>query len=328
MRQLASIQRIRKLEPILGADAILKASILGWEVVVKKGEFKEGDLCVYCEIDSLLPDQPAFAFLKPHKMRIRTIRLRGQISQGICFPLTVLPAKIELVEGKEVTEVLGVKKYEPPMPANLAGVAKGPFPSWIPKTDETRVQILQDRLNAFQGESCFITEKLDGSSATYYRRDGEFGVCSRNLELLPDPKNSLWKFAEDKQLAEKLATLDRDIALQGEIIGEGIQGNKYGIRGQTVYFFNAFDIDKYQYLNFGEFQDLLSTLGLASVPVLEKNYQLSNNISELVHLSIGKSVLKPVRREGLVIRPLNEQRDMEGRISFKVINPEFLLKYE
>lgn len=328
MRKLASIQRIRKLEPISGADAILQASVLGWEVVVKKGEFKEGELCVYCEIDSLLPDKPAFAFLKPHKMRIRTIRLRGQISQGICFPLSVLPAGIEIVEGKEVTEELGVKKYEPPMPANLAGIAKGPFPSWIPKTDETRVQILQDRLNAFQGESCFVTEKLDGSSATFYHRNGEFGVCSRNLELLPDPKNSLWKFAEGQQLAEKLAALDRDIALQGEIIGEGIQGNKYGLSGQTVYFFNAFDIDKYQYLDFKAFQDLLSSLELASVPILEKNYNLSNNISELVQLSIGKSVLKPVRREGLVIRPLTEQRDMEGRISFKVINPEFLLKYE
>ncbi|MBX2877884.1 MAG: RNA ligase (ATP) [Saprospiraceae bacterium] len=328
MRQLASIQRIRKLEPIAGADAIVKASVLGWDVVVKKGEFQAGDLCVYCEIDSLLPDKPAFAFLQAYGMRIRTVRLRGQISQGICFPLSVLPDGVEPVEGKEVTEALGVRKYEPPMPANLAGIAKGPFPAWFPKTDETRVQILQDRLDAFHGKACYVTEKLDGSSATYYWRDSEFGVCSRNLELLPDPKNSLWKFAEKTELAKKLSALDRDIALQGEIVGEGIQGNKYGIKGQTVYFFNAFDIQNYSYLGFQEFQALLSTMGLESVPVLERNYALTNKIAELVQLSIGKSVLKPVRREGLVIRPLEEQRDAAGRVSFKVINPEFLLKYE
>lgn len=328
MRQLATIQKVRKLEPIVGADAIQKAQILGWEVVVKKGEFQEGDFCVYCEIDSVLPEKPAFAFLKPHGMRIRTIRLRGQISQGICFPLTVLPADLEIQEGKEVTEELGITKYDPPMPANLAGIAKGPFPSFIPKTDETRVQILQDRLNHFKGEACYLTEKLDGASATYYHREGTFGVCSRNLELLPDTKNSLWQYAEQIQLAEKLAGLDRDIALQGEIIGEGIQGNKYGIRGQRVYFFNAFDIHNYQFLDFNAFQDLLQSLTLDSVPILDQEYMLSNDIPELVELSIGQSVLKPVRREGLVIRPLKEQRDPAGRVSFKVINPEFLLKYE
>lgn len=328
MRQLATIQRIRKLEPIVGADAIQKAQILGWDVVVKKGEFQVGDFCVYCEIDAVLPEKPEFAFLKPHGMRIRTIRLRGQISQGICFPLTVLPADFEIEEGKEVTDILGITKYDPPMPANLAGVAKGPFPSFIPKTDETRVQVLQDRLDRFKGEACYLTEKLDGSSVTYYHREGEFGVCSRNLELLPGLKNSLWKFAEEVQLAEKLAGLDRDIALQGEIIGEGIQGNKYGIKGQLVYFFNAFDIQKYQFLDFDAFQDLLAHLGLDSVPVLDKAYLLSNNIPDLVALSIGKSVLKSVRREGLVIRPLKEQVDPAGRVSFKVINPEFLLKYE
>jgi len=328
MRQLATIQRIRKLEPIVGADAIQKAQVLGWEVVVKKGEFQAGDFCVYCEIDSVLPEKPAFAFLKPHGMRIRTIRLRGQISQGICFPITVLPTDIEIQEGREVTDLLGVTKYDPPMPANLAGVAKGPFPSFIPKTDETRVQVLQDRLDRFKGEVCFLTEKLDGSSVTYYYRDDAFGVCSRNLELLPGPKNSLWKFAEERQLAEKLAGLDQEVALQGEIIGEGIQGNKYGIKGQLVYFFNAFDIQKHQFLDFDKFQGLLDRLDLHSVPVLDKGYLLSNDIPELIAMSIGKSVLKPVRREGLVIRPLKEQIDPAGRVSFKVINPEFLLKYE
>src|SRR6218665_107411 len=142
MRKLASIQRIKHLESIEGADAIEKAYVLGWQLVVKKGEFKEGDLCVYCEIDSLLPDKPEFEFLKPRGMRIRTVRLRGEISQGIAFPLSVLPADFEVTEDADCTDVIGVVKYEPPIPACLSGIAKGQFPSFIPKTDETRIQVL------------------------------------------------------------------------------------------------------------------------------------------------------------------------------------------
>jgi len=139
MRKLASIQRIKNLEPIAGADAIEKATVLGWQLVVKKGEFAIGDLCVYCEIDSRLPDRPEFEFLKARGMRIRTVRLRGQISQGICFPLSILPVYTDVQEDTDVTELLDITKYEPPIPAQLAGVAKGLFPSFIPKTDETRV---------------------------------------------------------------------------------------------------------------------------------------------------------------------------------------------
>jgi RNA ligase (TIGR02306 family) len=166
MRKLASIQKIKSLEPIEGADAIEKATVLGWQLAVKKGEFKVGDLAVYCEIDSLLPDRPEFAFLKPRGMRIRTIRLRGQVSQGICFPLSILPEDIEPQEDMDVTEILGITKYEPPIPAYLSGKVKGKFPSFIPKTDETRVQVLQKVLDKYQGISCYVSEKLDGSSAT------------------------------------------------------------------------------------------------------------------------------------------------------------------
>lgn len=163
MRKLASIQKIKALEPIPCADAIEKATVLGWQLVVKKGEFQVNDLAVYCEIDSILPDWPAFEFLKPRGMRIRTVRLRGQISQGICFPLSVLPAGVEVVEDADCTDVLGIVKYEPPIPACLSGVMKGSFPSFIPKTDETRVQVLQPVLDAYAGERCVVTEKLDGA---------------------------------------------------------------------------------------------------------------------------------------------------------------------
>ncbi|MDJ1494676.1 RNA ligase (ATP) [Cytophagaceae bacterium DM2B3-1] len=329
MRKLASIQRIKNLEPIPEADAIEKATVLGWQLVVKKGEFAVGDLCVYCEIDSMLPEKPEFEFLKARGMRIRTVRLRGQVSQGICFPLGILPQDTPITEDLDVTDLLDIIKYEPPVPAQLAGIAKGLFPSFIPKTDETRVQVLQELLDACQGDTCYVTEKLDGSSVTYYLRNGEFGVCSRNLELFETPDNSLWKVARTLKIEEKLRSLNGNFALQGEIIGEGIQGNLYKLKGQTVQFFNVFDIDQYKYLDFEGFQKTITQLDLTPVPILETDFALSNDIQALVEKSKAKSVLNPaVWREGIVIRPLTEKVGTLGRVSFKAINPEFLLKYE
>lgn len=328
MRTLASIQRIKALAPIVGADAIEKATVLGWQLVVKKGEFKVGDLAVYCEIDSLLPDRPEFEFLKARGMRIRTIRLRGEISQGICFPLSILPEGHELIEGADVTEVIGVEKYEPPIPASLSGIMKGGFPGFIPRTDETRVQVLQEMLDKYAGTQCYVTEKLDGSSVTYYLQDGEFGVCSRNLELFESPENSLWKVARSLQIEEKLRARGGNHALQGEIVGEGIQGNLYKLRGQTVFFFNLFDITAYRFLGFAGFEAAMQEMELQSVPVLDRAYSLISDIPQLVALGTGRSTLYNVEREGVVIRPLTETRDLMGRVSFKAINPEFLLKHD
>lgn len=329
MRKLASLQRITTLEPIPNADSICKATVLGWQLVVKKGEFSVGDLCVYVEIDSILPERPEFEFLRARSNRIRTVRLRGQISQGVCFPLSILPDTVKVEEGLDVTTVLGIEKYEPPIPAQLSGVMKGGFPSFIPKTDETRVQILADLLQKYEGEHCFVTEKLDGSSVTYYLNEGEFGVCSRNMELEKSEDNSFWKVAVNLGIEAKLNSLGKNIAIQGELIGEGIQSNKYKLKGQTVRFFNAFDISNYEYLNYSDFRALMENLELPMVPVLEERFPLVSDINGLVELSIGGSVLrKETRREGIVIRPLKEKTDQIGRVSFKVINPKFLLKYE
>ncbi len=328
MRNLASIQKIKALEPIENADAIQKATVLGWQLVVKKGEFEVDDLCVYCEIDSLLPDRPEFEFMKPRGMRVRTIRLRGQTSQGICFPLSILPEGTPIVEDTDMTDILNIQKYESPMPANLIGIAKGAFPSFLPKTDETRVQVLQELLDKYQGEPCYIAEKLDGSSVTYYLKNNVFGVCSRNLELLETPDNALWKVARTLEIEEKLRALGANFALQGELIGEGIQGNKYKLKGTTVRFYNVFDIGNYKYLDFEDFIAFIKKLELEAVPILNTNYKLNNDIPQLVELSIAKSQLSDVQREGIVIRPLVERQDTIGRVSFKVINPEFLLKFE
>jgi RNA ligase (TIGR02306 family) len=339
MRELASIQRIIKVEPIENADNLEVATVLGWKVVVKKGEFKENDLCCYVEIDSILPEKPEFEFMRSRNFKVKTIKLRGQVSQGIVFPLSILPDYICSVgEGADVTNDLGITKYEPPVPACLIGKSKGNFPNFIPKTDETRVQVLQRLLNKYQGQQFYITEKLDGSSATFYLNNDEFGVCSRNIDLIETEDNTFWKVARELDIESKLRSLGKNIAIQGELIGEGIQGNKYGLKGHTARFFNVFDIDKYEYYACDDFiVTIVHELGLETVPILDIHYKLINNIDELVTLSIDKSVLNSqVQREGIVLRPIDEKCDIaaghalgsNGRVSFKVINPQFLLKYD
>lgn len=334
MRKLASIQIIANIEPIPDANVIRVASVLGWKTVIKDGQFNLGDRCVFVEIDAVFPAKPEFAEFLKRGNRLKTIRLRGQISQGVCLPMSILPAGNYNV-GDDVTEILGITKYEPPIPACLGGVAKGLFPSFIPKTDEPRVQLLQDVLNKYQGHEFYITEKLDGSSATYYLKDGQFGVCSRNLEMLETETNTLWKLAKYCEIENKLRNLKSNIAIQGELIGEGIQKNIYKIRGQKFYIFNIFDIDKSRYLPLPDIQNYLQIMNngcpvkLELVPLVG-SVALSNSIDEIVQQSIGFSILnKESPREGLVFRPKTQEIwDADfGRISFKAINPEYLLKY-
>jgi hypothetical protein len=369
MRNLATIQAISNLEPILGADAIEKATVLGWELVVKKGEFKVGDLCVYCEIDSVLPERVEFEFLRDRKFRVKTIKLRGQISQGICFPVSILPQDTKIEIGKDVTEVLGIKKWEPyeeeQRMANQNGKSSYPhwmpkwlgkklfrykwirdffkksqgnktFPSLVPKTDETRVQVLQSLLDKYKGSVCYYTEKLDGSSITLYLINGKFGVCSRNMDLKKDKTNRFWKVVIDHDLERKVKELfkGQNIALQGELIGQGVQGNKYKLTGNDIYFFNLYDIKKHSFSSFIHLMGVCKLLKEKTVPALCMNYILPNSIPELVELSKGKSMLCDIPREGIVIRPLSEITDhdfsrslVHERVSFKSVNPEFLLKF-
>lgn len=347
-RKLCSIQLISNISPIENADKIELAQILGWQCVVQKGQFQEGDCIVFCEIDSFLPIKPEYEFLRKscykkfqngeEGFRIKTIRLRGVISQGLVLPLNVLAEKLDTgiynVEiGQDVTELLGVVQYNPPIPACLMGEAKGQFPSFIPKTDETRVQVLQDVLTRHKGTVCYITEKLDGSSVTYYLKDGEFGVCSRNLELKESEGNAYWKVAREFQIEEKLRKFGKNIALQGELVGFGINGNSLKLSSVTVFFFNVFDIDKYSYLNFGDFLAVIQILGVQNVPILAREQPLFDDIPVLIEMSIGKSMINPeVQREGIVIRPVKEKVDLQmsndfnnGRVSFKSINPEYLI---
>jgi RNA ligase (TIGR02306 family) len=345
-RKLVTIQKIKELNPIPNADSIEVATILGWKVVVRKGEFKVDDLVVYAEIDSLFPEKPEFEFLRERKFRIRTVRLRGQISQGIAFPLSIIENKSgyimlgELVEGLDVTDFLDITQYIPQIPANISGEVKGVFPNFIPKTDETRVQLLQDVLTRHKGTRCYVTEKVDGCSVTYFYKDGEFGVCSRNLELRETEDNLFWKMARTLKIEEKLKQYydaqKTNMAIQGELIGMGIQKNNLRLPENKVLFFNVFNIDKFEYLNYQDAFTFLAVLDLEAVPVVGLFYELDDNIDNLIEKSKGFSLLNPkIYREGIVIRPMKELVDLQmssefnnGRVSFKAINPEYLLKYE
>lgn len=347
-RKLASIQKILSTKSIEGADKIELCQVLGWQCVIPKGEFKADDLIVFIEIDSILPELPEVEFLRQDKFRIRTKKFKGQISQGLVMPLSILKGKkfpedtrenpvYEWKEDQEVTALLGIKKYEPYIPPNLAGEVKGNFPGIMPKSDETRIQILRHLLDKYKGTKCFVSEKLDGSSVTFFINQGEFGVCSRNLELKETPDNSIWKFARKNDIENKLRALNRNISIQGEFIGPGINKNSLKLTYHNVYFFNAFDIDKQEYFNLNDFKRLIeNVLLLKTVPIINYDYILGDNIDELVKLSIGKSVInKEADREGIVVRSIKEIRDSElvnditfGRLSFKVVNPEYLLKNE
>lgn len=325
MRKLVSIQEVREVQAIEGAEAIEVAKILGWSVVIKKGEFKVGDKVIYAEIDSVLPEKAEFEFLRARKFRIRTIKLRGQISQGICFPMTLLPTG-EYEVDQDVTEIMGVQKYEPPIPPGLEGVKKGNFPSFITKTDETRVQVLQKALTQNSGAICVKTEKLDGTSTTFYLNDDVFGVCSRNMELIEDDANTYWKMAKKYDVENKLRKFNRNIALQGETIGAGIQGNKYKLEDNQFFLFNVYDIDKAGYVDHAELVRIATALELPLVPVIDDQFILHDDIDQLVEQSKGFSVLnKKTKREGDVIR-LKSHETGDG-YSFKAINPAFLLKF-
>jgi len=343
MRKMATIRKIDALRPIPGADAIECAIVGGWTCVVKKDEFKAGDLAVYCEIDSWIPYEVA-PFLSrgnfPHVYnevkgeRLRTVKLRGQLSQGLLLPLStvysLLPTTEVDIVGNDVSEPLGIVKYEAPIPASLAGEVKGMFPSRIPKTDQERIQNLSTELEEWKaaGLTWEVTEKLDGSSMTVYVINGDVGVCSRNLDLKPNPDNSLWRAAYKHDLPAKLANIGRNIAVQGELIGNGIQGNMYKMRDQDFYVYDIYDIDAGRYFTPAERRVFSDKHELNHCPVIAHYANLLDtlgitNMDDILKFAEGKSVLGNIvspEREGLVFK-CNEKQ-----VSFKSISNAFLLR--
>ena len=340
MRKLASIRKIKNIEPIAGADRIEVVTVDGWKIVVNKGLHEIGDLVVYCEIDSFLPIREEFEFLRRTSLkkmadgsegfRLKTIKMRGTYSQGLVLRTSVLPEG-DFNVGDDVTEILKIRKYEAPVPPSLEGEVKGMFPSFIRKTDEERIQNYAEDYADFKKYNYFVSEKLDGTSCTmyYYTKlaeegDDLFGVCSRNLNLKETEKSTQWKLARTFDIEAKMKKLGQNLAIQGEIIGEGIQKNLYKILGQQFRVFNIFDIDRYEYLPKEEMLKTIELFGLETVPTVYKDVNLPESIDEILLMAEGNSLLnRKLSREGLVWVSNNSKQ----RISFKTISNRFLLKH-
>jgi RNA ligase (TIGR02306 family) len=334
MRKMASIRVIDKIEPIEGADAIETAVIGGWKVVVKKGEFAIGDLAVYLEIDSWVPTELA-PFLSKGKEprefegikgeRLRTVKLRGQLSQGLLLDLdTALPFTNSFQDGDDVSEVLNIQKWERPMNAQLAGMARGNFPSLIPKTDQERVQNLVKEIVAANeaGMQFEVTEKLEGSSMTCYLIDGVFGVCSRNLDLKETADNTFWQVARELDIEAKMRDTgpDAQFAIQGELIGPGIQGNIYKLSKPEFHVFDVYNIQAGDYLKPDFRRALIQRMGLTHVPVIHPESQLIWGVEGMLKFADGKSILNSQQdREGIVFK------QVDGGMTFKAISNKYLL---
>jgi RNA ligase (TIGR02306 family) len=332
MRKLVSIQEVINIDPIPNSDFLEAITVLGWTLVAKKGEFVIGSPCVFFEVDCLLPEAPWSEFLRSKKFRIKTVKLRGQLSQGLALPLEYLgisPGECEI--GDDVTERLGVKKYELPeneQPGNNAPVLGIPFPSHVPKTDEPRVQSNPDLLQALAGRPYVTTVKLDGSSFTAtYDSEGTFHVCSRNLSLFRPEEgglvNNWWKVAIANNLEEKLQGTTY-YAIQGELCGPGIQKNRLNLTEHRLFVFNAYNWEWRRHLTPVELQDLCERLGLDHVPVDETGDSFSYTAEELLAKADGVYAGTKNRREGIVVR----SNDGGSRVSIKAISNDFLLKDE
>ena len=335
-RKLASIQRVLAIEPIENADAIELARINGWQCVVKKGEFAPGDLGVFLEIDAVPPDSEVFRFLwlpksgehieRPAKFRIRTMKLRGVLSQGLLLPLNQFTFD-GVAEGADVTELLGVGKYEPPVPQGM-GDFRAHFPAFIPKTDEMRVQSVPGVLDELRGLPYVATLKYDGTSATFCidPRDGEFHACGRNISL-KEGNNLYWRIA-GKYGIEEILRRTPHLAIQGEICGPGIQKNRLNLKELTLFVFNIYDFQNACYMSHDEVRAFALENGFTFVDVVEEGASFAHTQESLLALAEGKYPGTSNEREGIVIRARRETFStvLGGRLSFKAISNRFLLK--
>ena len=342
-RELVRIVKVDDVIPHPNADALELAIIGGWQCCVKIGEFKVGDEAMYFEIDSMLPlDNPVFEFLQGRNermfegkryARIKTMKLRQELSQGLLLPMSAF--NHYAMTDSELLEHLGIIKYEPALPACLAGNALGLFPAFIPKTDQERVQNIKRNLefSINSSEEFEVTYKLDGSSFTAYvfryngEDDGIFtGVCSRNLELKIDESNEGNTFVKtfiendlDAKLRQYHAETDKFIAIQGEMVGPGIQDNFEGLDKVELYVYSVFDIREQQYMSPNEARTAVKFMGLNYVPVFAERVTLTS-LQDILTMADGESGLKGKFREGLVFKSLT--RDF----SFKAISNRYLLK--
>ncbi len=330
--KIASIELIDKINVHPNAELLEIADVLGYKVCVKKGEFTEKTKCVFIQVDSVLEPRPEYEFLKNKDYRIRVIRLRKQISQGICFPLSVFNFPEDYAVGTEVCHLIGAAHYEKPLSPELAGIAKGGLPGWLIRTDELNLRSYPEALPEFSDKLCYLAKKADGSSLTAYLKGEEFGVCSRGRDLVEVETNSFWKVARKYKLEEALrafrAIYPGDFAVQGELVGPGIQGNPMKLTELTMRVFNLFSIDKRKYSHYETLVEFCADNNLPMVDIVWAG-KFNFTLPELIEMA-NKTEYSPGNLcEGLVLRPCQEQ-DSEAlgkRLSVKIISEEYCLKH-
>ena len=341
MRNLASIQEISAIKQIVGADAIELVIIKGWQCVAKKGEFKAQDKCVYFEVDSFLPLEERYEFLRRTSyrnnefmgegLRIKTITMRGEISQGLALPLDAFPEIEETGIGTDVTEKLHVRKWELPEVAGTSGIEIGDKPFYIPTTDEIRLQSMTEFIDAFNGKPYYITTKMDGTSCTVYCYNGVVGVCGRNREYKEDTAScAMWSWVYKRGIKDKLLVLNENIAIQGEFCGQGIQKNRLKLMEPNIFVFDIVRLEENgsrPKMGLTELLTYCKRLGLETVPVEEVGESFAYTLEELLEKARGKYA-SGMDKEGIVVRTQEFQHNMElqHKMSFKVLNNDFLKK--
>lgn len=336
-RRLAIIRKIADLIPIEGADRIEIAVVDGWKVIAKKGEYKIGDLAIYFEIDSWVPHSVAPFLTREGKSpkeykgvageRLRSMKMRGQLSQGLLLPVTTLNYLYNRTadnEGRDVTQELGILKWEKEIPAHLQGRVKGNFPAELRKTDQERVQNCSRLLQTH--DDWEVTIKLDGSSMTcFIDADDQFSVCSRNLQLVETEGNAFWATARKLGLETKLRSMIQDhgggrLAIQGELIGPGIQGNQEQLTEPHFYLFDIWDIQSGEYLLPDARRTLASMNDIDHVPVLAHVCTGTPSVDEALEMAETYSLNPSVMAEGVVFKSLTRPN-----VSFKAVSNSWLL---
>ena len=318
---LVVVGKIIAIANILGADFIQLATVVcgssgKWHGIIKKASLNLGDLClVYlpdAQLDPLIHAE--LDFMKKSNWRVKMQKFKGVPSECLITPLPLnLP---ECNIGDDLTGFCKVTKYYKPLPPNLQGKALGPFPSFIPKTDELNFQSCPELVDELLGKPYYITEKADGSSTTAYNHNGHFGICSRNLELIEDPKNGYWLVANKYNLKEKLPD---GIAVQWETCGPKIQKNPMDLKEIDGFLFSAYNIHERRYLEFNEFRKLAKDLNMLTVRLIEwGNHFIKDGLQSRAEGTYSNGN----QREGIVVRA--QHNTHHKPISFKVIN----LNYE
>lgn len=346
MRKLASVQRIWKIEPIEGADRIELAHVLGWQCVVNKGQFQEMDPAVYFEVDSFLPIAPEYEFLRATSyrktdimgegFRLRTMKFRGQISQGLLLPVSAFPAiPTDAEVGTDVTELLGVKKWEIEERITTGGTMIGTLPYDIPHTDETRVQAEPDLIQAFAGLPYYISTKMDGSSHSVGIDENGFHVTGHNYEYKDDGKSPFYELVKSMGLQEKMEVFAADnklsvFTIQGELCAPGIQKNRLKLTKPAWYVFTIRENGKRVGLT--RMLELCEKLQLESVPIEEIGTDLPAKyptVEALLKRADG-NYPRGGKKEGIVIRPTEPVycELISGALSMKVVSNKYLLKSE